>query len=55
VAAWARVYSLAGFVRTTDGTLVAYLFITNGATGEHAAKTWLDQIAAVVASCGCQS
>jgi D-alanyl-D-alanine carboxypeptidase len=46
---------VAGFVRTTDGTLVAYLFITNGATGEYAAKTWLDQIAVAVASCGCQS
>ena len=41
-----QVYSLAGFVRTTDGTLIAYAFITNGATGEFAAKTWLDQVAA---------
>ena len=49
-----QVYSLAGFVRTTDGTLVAYAFITNGATGEFAAKTWLDRVAASVAGCGCQ-
>jgi D-alanyl-D-alanine carboxypeptidase/D-alanyl-D-alanine-endopeptidase (penicillin-binding protein 4) len=49
-----QVYSLAGFVRTTDGTLIAYAFITNGATGEFAAKTWLDRVAASVAGCGCQ-
>jgi D-alanyl-D-alanine carboxypeptidase/D-alanyl-D-alanine-endopeptidase (penicillin-binding protein 4) len=49
-----QVYSLAGFVRTTDGTLIAYAFITNGATGEFAAKTWLDKVAAAVAGCGCQ-
>ena len=49
-----QVYSLAGFVRTTDGTLIAYAFITNGATGEFAAKSWLDEVAAAVAGCGCQ-
>lgn len=49
-----QVYSLAGFVRTTDGTLVAYAFITNGATGEFAAKTWLDRVATAVAGCGCR-
>ena len=49
-----QVYSLAGFVRTTDGTLIAYAFITNGATGEFAAKTWLDRVTASVAGCGCQ-
>ena len=49
-----QVYSLAGFVRTTDGTLIAYAFITNGATGEFAAKSWLDKVAAAVAGCGCQ-
>ena len=43
-----------GFVRTTDGTLIAYAFITNGATGEFAAKTWLDKVTAAVAGCGCQ-
>jgi D-alanyl-D-alanine carboxypeptidase/D-alanyl-D-alanine-endopeptidase (penicillin-binding protein 4) len=49
-----QVYSLAGFVRTTDGTLVVFAFITNGATGEFAAKNWLDEVTATVASCGCQ-
>jgi serine-type D-Ala-D-Ala carboxypeptidase/endopeptidase (penicillin-binding protein 4) len=49
-----QVYSLAGFVRTTDGTLIAYAFITNGAAGEFAAKTWLDEVTAAVAGCGCQ-
>jgi D-alanyl-D-alanine carboxypeptidase/D-alanyl-D-alanine-endopeptidase (penicillin-binding protein 4) len=48
-----QVYSLAGVVRTTDGTLVVYAFITNEATGEYAAKTWLDEVTAAVASCGC--
>lgn len=49
-----QVYSLAGFVRTTDGTLVVYAFITNEATGEYAAKTWLDEVTASVAGCGCE-
>ena len=49
-----QVYSLAGFVRTTDGTLVVFAFITNGATGEFAAKNWLDGVTAAVAGCGCQ-
>lgn len=48
-----QVYSLAGFVRTTDGTLVVYAFVTNDATGEYAAKAWLDKVATTVASCGC--
>lgn len=47
------VYSLAGFVRTTDGTLVVYAFIANDAS-EFAAKAWLDNVAATVARCGCQ-
>ena len=49
-----QVNSLAGFVRTSDGTLVVYAFITNGATGERAAETWLDKVAASVAGCGCR-
>jgi D-alanyl-D-alanine carboxypeptidase/D-alanyl-D-alanine-endopeptidase (penicillin-binding protein 4) len=49
-----QVYSLAGFVRTSDGTLVVYAFIANGATSEHAAKTWLDRVAASIAGCGCR-
>lgn len=48
-----QVYSLAGFVRTADGTLVVYAFITNGATSEYAAKNWLDNVSAAVATCGC--
>ena len=48
-----QVYSLAGYVRTIDGTLVVYAFITNGATSEYAAKNWLDNVSAAVASCGC--
>lgn len=49
-----QVYSLAGVVRTSDGTLVAYAFITNRATGEYAAKRWLDNVTAAIAACGCQ-
>ena len=48
-----QVYSLAGFVRTADGTLVVYAFIANGATSEYAAKNWLDNVSAAVATCGC--
>ena len=49
-----RVSSLAGFVRTSDGSLLVYAFIANEVTGEFAAKTWLDEVTASVASCGCQ-
>lgn len=50
-----QVYSLAGYVRTKDGSLVVYAFITNGATSEYAAKNWLDNVSAAVATCGCSS
>ncbi|MFT4165261.1 MAG: D-alanyl-D-alanine carboxypeptidase/D-alanyl-D-alanine-endopeptidase [Microlunatus sp.] len=50
-----QVYSLAGYVRTTDGNLVVYAFITNGATSEYATKNWLDDVSAAVATCGCSS
>lgn len=50
-----RVYSLAGFVRTVDGTLVVYAFIVNGSPNAYAAQTWLDEVTAAVASCGCRN
>lgn len=49
-----QVSSLAGFVRTADGTLLVYAFITNGATNEWGAKVWLDKVSAAVATCGCE-
>lgn len=49
-----QVYSLAGFVRTSDGSLVAYAFITNEAANGYLAKVWLDKVTAAIAGCGCQ-
>lgn len=49
-----RVYSLAGYLRTKDGTVVAYAFIANEAKNEFNTKAWLDEVTAAVASCGCR-
>ena len=49
-----QVHSSPGSSGPRDGSLLAYAFIVNGATGDFAASTWLDRAAAAVAGCGCQ-
>jgi serine-type D-Ala-D-Ala carboxypeptidase/endopeptidase (penicillin-binding protein 4) len=49
-----KVRSLAGFVRTTDGSLVAFAFLINKPKNEYAAMVWLDRVTASISTCGCR-
>jgi D-alanyl-D-alanine carboxypeptidase/D-alanyl-D-alanine-endopeptidase (penicillin-binding protein 4) len=49
------VHALAGTVVTTDGRLLAFAVIADGSsTGEEAAESALDAVAAALAGCGCR-
>ncbi|GAA1833187.1 D-alanyl-D-alanine carboxypeptidase/D-alanyl-D-alanine endopeptidase [Microlunatus capsulatus] len=47
------VHALAGYLRTQDGTQLAYAFLVNDATDDYAAKLWLDRVSAALSRCGC--
>ncbi len=49
-----KVHSLAGYVRTRDGALLAFSFIVNNAKNDYAARVWLDRVTAALAACGCK-
>jgi D-alanyl-D-alanine carboxypeptidase/D-alanyl-D-alanine-endopeptidase (penicillin-binding protein 4) len=49
-----KVRSLAGFVRTTDGSLLAFAFLINKPKNEYAAMVWLDRVTAAISTCGCR-
>ena len=47
------VHALAGYLRTADGSLVAFAFLVNGAKNDFAAKVWLDRVSTALSRCGC--
>ncbi len=47
------VNSLAGYVVTADGQPLVFAFLVTGGAGQTAARAWLDQVTATLASCGC--
>jgi serine-type D-Ala-D-Ala carboxypeptidase/endopeptidase (penicillin-binding protein 4) len=49
-----KVRSLAGVVRTTDGSLLAFAFLINNPKNEYAAMVWLDRVTAAISTCGCR-
>lgn len=49
-----KVHSLAGFVRTKDGSLLVYAFLINNPKNEYNAKVWLDRTSAALSTCGCR-
>jgi serine-type D-Ala-D-Ala carboxypeptidase/endopeptidase (penicillin-binding protein 4) len=49
-----KVRSLAGVVRTTDGSLLAFAFLINNPKNEYNAMVWLDRVTAAISSCGCR-
>ncbi len=49
-----KVRSLAGFVRTSDGSLLAFAFLINKPKNEYAAMVWLDRVTAALSTCGCR-
>ena len=48
-----QVASLAGTTQTADDRELAFAVVVNGAPNGWAAKVWTDQVAGVIASCGC--
>lgn len=48
-----QVHSLAGIVRTLDGSIVVFAFLVNESQDDYAAKVWLERVTSAVASCGC--
>jgi serine-type D-Ala-D-Ala carboxypeptidase/endopeptidase (penicillin-binding protein 4) len=49
-----KVRSLAGVVRTADGSLLAFAFLINNPKNEYAAMVWLDRVTAAISRCGCR-
>jgi D-alanyl-D-alanine carboxypeptidase/D-alanyl-D-alanine-endopeptidase (penicillin-binding protein 4) len=49
-----KVRSLAGVVRTTDGSLLAFAFLINNPKNEYAAMVWLDRVTTALSTCGCR-
>jgi D-alanyl-D-alanine carboxypeptidase/D-alanyl-D-alanine-endopeptidase (penicillin-binding protein 4) len=49
-----NVHSLAGYVRSDDGSWLVYAFLVNGEQEEYATRVWLDRVTAALADCGCQ-
>ena len=49
-----NVRSLAGLVRTRDGSVLVYAFLVNDPTTDFAAKVWLDGVSVAIATCGCR-
>ena len=49
-----KVRSLAGFVRTKDGSLLAFAFLINKPKNEYAAMVWLDRVTTSISTCGCR-
>jgi D-alanyl-D-alanine carboxypeptidase/D-alanyl-D-alanine-endopeptidase (penicillin-binding protein 4) len=49
-----KVHSLAGYVRTSDGSLLTYAFLVNNAKNDFSAVVWLDRVATALSRCGCR-
>lgn len=47
------VHALAGYLRTADGSQVAFAFVVNDADNDYAAQVWLDRVGAALSRCGC--
>ena len=49
-----EVFSLAGVIRTRDGSVLVYAFINNKPKNAFAARVWLDRVTAALSTCGCR-
>lgn len=48
-----EVHALAGYLRTDDGSQLAFAFVVNDAKNDYVAQVWLDRVGAALARCGC--
>jgi D-alanyl-D-alanine carboxypeptidase/D-alanyl-D-alanine-endopeptidase (penicillin-binding protein 4) len=49
-----QVHSLAGVVRSVDGSLMVFAFLVNNTSNDFAATVWLDRVTAALSGCGCR-
>ena len=49
-----KVHTLAGVVRTADGSLLSFAFLINNPKNEYAARVWLDRVTTAISRCGCR-
>jgi len=48
-----QVHALAGYLRTADGTQLAFAFLVNDAADDYAGRLWLDRVTTALSRCGC--
>lgn len=48
-----EVHALAGYLRTADGSQLAFAFVVNDADNDYVAQVWLDRVGAALSRCGC--
>ena len=49
-----EVHTLAGLLRTRDGSVLVYAFLINNPRNQFAARVWLDRVTAALSTCGCR-
>lgn len=49
-----KVQSLAGMVRTRDGSVLVFAFVVNNPKNAYNARVWLDRVTAAISVCGCR-
>ena len=49
-----KVQSLAGMMRTRDGSVLVFAFLVNNPKNAFNARVWLDRVAAAISTCGCR-
>jgi D-alanyl-D-alanine carboxypeptidase/D-alanyl-D-alanine-endopeptidase (penicillin-binding protein 4) len=49
-----QVQTLAGMVRTRDGSVLVFAFLINNPKNAYNARVWLDRVTAAISSCGCR-
>ncbi len=49
-----KVHTLAGVVRTADGSLLSFAFLINNPENDYAATVWLDRVTTAISRCGCR-
>jgi D-alanyl-D-alanine carboxypeptidase/D-alanyl-D-alanine-endopeptidase (penicillin-binding protein 4) len=49
-----EVHSLAGLIRTRDGSVLVYAFLINKPKNAYNARVWLDRVTAALSTCGCR-
>lgn len=48
------VHTLAGLIRTRDGSVLVYAFVNNKPKNAFAARLWLDRVTTALSTCGCR-